>query len=156
MRITTTVQGQALPVALMEGGWDVGTPGRDAELTVDGVAEAGTVTTIHSTWTSAWRKAPVKREAIAIALNVDGFVLVPGQNKNVQSFQVQLRTRHHAWLNVGSIQAQEEFQPLTFWGAGFGTGIGLVKPKMVQWRVFMTAVFDDTSPHTLTETVTVT
>jgi hypothetical protein len=147
--IRTTVGGQALPTATMTGGWTVKQPGRAATLTVNGVLATGTVTTIRSTWVSSMRRS----RGLQFYCEMDYDTAAPGSANNAVTIHVQYRTTHDRWQESGQGRFSHTSQPLDDGGEGAGAEIGFLHPVTIQWRVQMTATFDDTSRQTFQERV---
>lgn len=155
LSITTSVQGQALPASPTQGSWTVTNPGRRATLSVSGPVASGSVTTVRSSWTSAWRWAP--RHKIAIYASVENnFDDVAGTaEKNRVAMVMQARRKGHHWQTVMREVMSHSAMTLTPAAFGSGVGLGMLQRERLQWRVLMTATFTDTSTEGLTETVRV-
>jgi hypothetical protein len=153
LSVTTTVLGAPLPVPTMRGSWTVARPGRRATLHVRGPVVSGTVTTVHSSWTSAWRWTRPKTIAMSVGVENDFQDVAGSAAKNRVVTLVQARRRGHQWQDVQRLVSGHSPELLMHIGFGFGLDIGLYDRIRLQWRVSMTATFTDTSTEGLTETV---
>jgi len=148
--ITTTVGGQALPTPAMTGSWTVMRPGRAATLTVTGGSATGTVTTITSTWVSSLRRS----RGLQFGCAMDYDTALPGSANNAVTIHVQYRTKKGAsWQESGSGQFSHTSQPLDAGTEGAGSEFAFLRPVRIQWRVQMTATYNDTSRQTFQEQV---
>jgi hypothetical protein len=146
---TTSVLGHPLPVSTMSGAWQVTKPGRAATLTASGAAVTGTQTVIHTTWTSALHRTT----GLQFDLAGDFTTLAPAADKNGSIIRIQFRTRHGHWQEFGGGGMNYSSQPLDRGGQGVGTLLEFLHPVTVQWRVMVTATYDDTSQQTFSEKV---
>lgn len=147
--VTTSLDGQRLPVAAMSGTWSVQHPGRAATLKVTGGAAGGTVTTIESTWVSSMRRT----RGLKFFCQADYSTLAPGSQNNTVQIDVQFRTPHGQWQQSGGTQFSHTSQPLDSGGQGIGALLEFLKPATLQWRVRVTVTFYDTSKQTFREEV---
>ena len=147
--IHTALSGHQLPVATMTGGWTVQQPGRAATLKVSGVTATGAVTTIRSTWTSSMRRTR------GLKFFCDGAftTVAPGSANNGVAVTIDFRQRHGRWQPFGGAQFSHTSQPLDTGGQGIGSLLEFLKPVTVQWRVTVTATYDDTSHQDFSEQV---
>jgi hypothetical protein len=139
----------------MHGAWTVNKPGRRASLSVQGPAASGTVTTVRSSWTSAWRWTPRRGIAISASVENDFDDVAGSADKNRVAMVMQVHRAGRRWQTVERDVMSHGSMLLTPVGFGFGTGLGMLDHLRLQWRVLMKATFTDTSTEGLTETVRV-
>ena len=147
--VSTSMSGHQLPVATMTGSWTVQRPGRAATLKVDGVHATGAVTTIHSTWISSMRRT----RGLEFMCEGAFSTIAPGSPNNAIAISIDFRTRHSHWQPFGGAGFSHTSQPLDAGDQGIGSLLEFIKPVTVQWRVRVTATYDDTSRQTFSEQV---
>lgn len=152
---TYSMSGQKLPATGIHGAWDVMKAGVEARLSVSGVTVPGTVTEVHTLWTSKWRRVPPRhRQALIVKFFANHRSLLPGYGPSAGGFQVQVQRRDRPWQSAGlRVTWEQAYQPAYVVAFHITAACDPRHRPVLRWRVLTTAQWTDGSSDQLTETV---